>query len=249
MSKCVNKAIILGYLGQDPEVLYTQAGAAITTISIATTSVWTDKATGQKTETTEWHRVVFFNRLAEVAGEYLRKGSQVYTEGYLSTRKWQDQQGQDRYTTEIVASELQMLCGKRDGYNAQGDQQYEPAPQPQRQAPQPQSPQRPAQQQPQRQPSPYANVPHATAPRQQQYVHPLTPQDRSAPQPQQPAPPPTGMVYASAQNHKRTLVKVSSRCRCRCGCKGRETHHGRANGVTLMSGCELYVRRWVRDGK
>jgi len=191
MSKGVNKAIILGNLGQDPEVRYTQAGAAITTISIATTSVWTDKATGQKTEATEWHRVVFFNRLADIAGEYLRKGSQVYVEGALRTRKWQDQQGQDKYTTEIVASELQMLGGKRDGDNAQGEQQYEPAPQPQRHDPQRQAPQRPAQQ-PQRQPSPYANVPHATAPRQQQYVNPLTPQDRSASQPQQPAPPPTG---------------------------------------------------------
>jgi single-strand DNA-binding protein len=114
VAKGINKVILVGNLGQDPEVRYTQAGAAITSISIATTDSWTDKTSGQRQDRTEWHRVVFFNRLAEIAGEYLRKGSQVYVEGALRTRKWQDQQGQDRYTTEIVAGELQMLGGRGD---------------------------------------------------------------------------------------------------------------------------------------
>ncbi len=112
MAKGINKVILVGNLGQDPEVRYTQAGGAITNISIATTDSWTDKQSGQKQDRTEWHRVVFFNRLAEIAAEYLRKGSQVYVEGSLRTRKWQDQQGQERYTTEIVAAELQMLGGR-----------------------------------------------------------------------------------------------------------------------------------------
>ena len=131
-----NLVILIGNLGQDPEVRYTQAGAAITTISIATTDSWTDKTSGQKEERVEWHRVVFFNRLAEIAGEYLRKGSQVYVEGALRTRKWQDQQGQDRYTTEIVAGEMQMLGGKKDGGDSYGDYPEAQAPQQQRQAPQ-----------------------------------------------------------------------------------------------------------------
>ena len=96
MAKGVNKVILVGLLGQDPETRYTQTGSAVTNISIATNESWTDKQSGQKQERTEWHRVVFFNRLAEIAGEYLRKGSQVYVEGSLRTRKWQDQQGQDR---------------------------------------------------------------------------------------------------------------------------------------------------------
>lgn len=108
-SRGINKVIIVGNLGQDPEVRYTPAGAAITNISVATSETWKDKQTGQPQERTEWHRVVFFNRLAEIAGEYLRKGSKVYLEGSLRTRKWQDQQGQDRYTTEIVGAEMQML--------------------------------------------------------------------------------------------------------------------------------------------
>ena len=125
MSKGINKVILVGNLGQDPEVKYTQSGSAITNISIATTDSWTDKASGNKQKKTEWHRVVFFSKLAEIAGEYLRKGSQVYIEGSLRTRKWQDQQGQDRYTTEIVASEMQMLGGKSEG--SQGG--YNQAPQ------------------------------------------------------------------------------------------------------------------------
>ncbi len=108
----VNKVIIVGNLGNGPEVRYTQAGGAITNISVATSESWKDKQTGERKERTEWHRVVFFNKLAEVAGEYLRKGSKVYVEGSLRTRKWEDKSGQDRYTTEIVASEMQMLDSK-----------------------------------------------------------------------------------------------------------------------------------------
>lgn len=109
MSKGVNKVIIVGNLGQDPDTKYSAGGAAITNISVATSESWKDKQTGQAQEKTEWHRVVFFNRLAEIAGEYLKKGSKVYVEGKLQTRKWQDQSGQDRYSTEIIANELQML--------------------------------------------------------------------------------------------------------------------------------------------
>ncbi len=105
----VNKVIIVGNLGNDPEVKYTPSGSAIATISIATSEQWKDKQTGEQREKTEWHRVVMFNRLGEIAGEYLRKGSQVYIEGRLRTNKWQDQSGNDRYTTEIVANTMQML--------------------------------------------------------------------------------------------------------------------------------------------
>jgi single-strand DNA-binding protein len=111
-SRGVNKVILIGNIGQDPEVRYTPAGSAITNISLATSETWKDKQSGQSQERTEWHRVVFFNRLAEIAGEYLRKGSKVYIEGSLRTRKWQDPQGQERYATEIVANEMQMLDGR-----------------------------------------------------------------------------------------------------------------------------------------
>jgi single-strand DNA-binding protein len=114
MSKGINKVIIVGNLGKDPEVRYSANGAAIANLTIATSEQWTDKQSGQKQEKTEWHRVVMFNRLGEIAGEYLKKGSQVYIEGKLQTRKWQDNTGQDRYTTEIVANEMQML-GSRSG--------------------------------------------------------------------------------------------------------------------------------------
>ncbi len=110
----VNKVILVGNLGRDPETKYMPDGAAITNVSIATSYQRTDKASGQKTEETEWHRVVFFSRLAEIAGEYLKKGSQVYVEGRLRTRKWQDKEGHDRYSTEIVADSMQML-GSRAG--------------------------------------------------------------------------------------------------------------------------------------
>jgi single-strand DNA-binding protein len=114
MARGVNKVILVGNLGADPETRYTASGAAITNIRIATSESWRDKQTGENQERTEWHRVVFFSRLAEIAGEYLRKGSQVYIEGSLRTNKWQGQDGQDRYTTEIIASEMQML-GARGG--------------------------------------------------------------------------------------------------------------------------------------
>src|SRR3989442_745090 len=110
----VNKVILVGNLGRDPETKYMPDGAAITNVSIATSYQRTDKASGQKTEETEWHRVVFFSRLAEIAGEYLKKGSQVYVEGRLQTRKWQGKDGQDKYSTEIVADRMQML-GSRQG--------------------------------------------------------------------------------------------------------------------------------------
>lgn len=111
----VNKVILIGNLGSDPEVRYMPSGDAITNIRIATTDTWKDK-NGEKHERTEWHRVAFFGKLAEIAGEYLKKGSQVYVEGRLQTRKWQDKDGQDRYTTEIVADRMQML-GSRGGGN------------------------------------------------------------------------------------------------------------------------------------
>ena len=119
MARGINKVILVGNLGKDPEMRYSASGAAIANITIATSDNWKDKQTGEKQERTEWHRVVFFNRLAEVVGEYLKKGSQVYVEGRLQTRKWQDKDGQDRYTTEIVASEMQML-GSRGGMGDSG---------------------------------------------------------------------------------------------------------------------------------
>jgi len=105
----VNKVILIGNLGQDPEVRYMPNGNAVANITLATSESWKDKNTGETQEKTEWHRVVFFRRLAEVVGEYLKKGSKVYVEGRLQTRKWQDNNGQDRYTTEIVADQMQML--------------------------------------------------------------------------------------------------------------------------------------------
>ena len=108
-SRGINKVILIGNLGQDPEVRYLPNGGAVCNLSVATSETWKDKNTGEQQERTEWHRVVLFRRLAEIAGEYLKKGSKVYLEGKLQTRKWQDQQGQDRYTTEVVADEMQML--------------------------------------------------------------------------------------------------------------------------------------------
>jgi len=109
----VNKVILVGNLGKDPDVRYLPSGEAVTNITLATTDNWKDKTSGEKKEATEWHRVVFFRRLAEVAGQYLKKGSQVYIEGSLKTRKWQDKDGQDRYTTEIVADEMKMLGSRQ----------------------------------------------------------------------------------------------------------------------------------------
>jgi len=112
MARGINKAILIGNLGKDPETRYTAGGSAVTNVRIATNETWKDKQTGEQQERTEWHAVVFFGRLAEIAAEYLRKGSTVYVEGRLQTRKWQDKDGQDRYTTEIVANEMQMLGGR-----------------------------------------------------------------------------------------------------------------------------------------
>ncbi|MCX8795965.1 single-stranded DNA-binding protein [Vibrio parahaemolyticus] len=142
-SRGVNKVILVGNLGGDPEVRYMPNGGAVANIAIATSESWRDKATGEQREKTEWHRVTLYGKLAEVAGEYLRKGSQVYIEGQLQTRKWQDQQGQDRYTTEVVVQGyqgiMQMLGGRAQG--GQG--------QPQQHAPQQAQPQHHQQSQPQ----------------------------------------------------------------------------------------------------
>jgi len=148
----VNKVILVGNLGRDPEVRYSPDGAAICNVSIATTSTWKDKATGEKREETEWHRVVFYNRLAEIAGEYLKKGRSVYVEGRLKTRKWQDKDtGADRYSTDIVADQMQMLGGRNDDAGMGGGTEYGQAPAQQRS-------QRPAQRPAAPQASPAANL-------------------------------------------------------------------------------------------
>jgi single-strand DNA-binding protein len=115
MARGINKVILVGNLGNDPEVRYSQGGSAITTVSIATSESWKDKQTGEAQERTEWHRVKFFGRLAEIAGEYLKKGSQVYVEGSLRTDKYTDKNGVERYTTDIIAAEMQMLGGRAGG--------------------------------------------------------------------------------------------------------------------------------------
>jgi len=159
MARGVNKVILVGNLGKDPEVRYTPGGSAVANVTIATSDQWKDKQTGENQERTEWHRVVFFNRLAEIVAEYVKKGQQIYIEGRLQTRKWQDQGGQDRYTTEIVANEMQMLGGRSGGGSGggggfdqgmdQSQNQYQQRQAPQRQAPQQQSaPQGGGQQQP-----------------------------------------------------------------------------------------------------
>ncbi|MGO2341484.1 single-stranded DNA-binding protein [Vibrio litoralis] len=158
-SRGINKVILVGNLGNDPEIRYLPSGGAVANITLATSETWRDKATGEQREKTEWHRVSLFGKLAEVAGEYLRKGSQVYVEGQLQTRKWQDQSGQDRYTTEVVVQGfngvMQMLGGRSQGGQApaaggnqgnwgqpQQPQAQQSAPRaPQQQAPQQQAPQ------------------------------------------------------------------------------------------------------------
>lgn len=176
MARGVNKVILVGNCGQDPETKYLPSGGAVTNISVATSESWKDKQTGQQQERTEWHRVVFFNRLAEIAGEYLKKGSKVYVEGSLRTRKWQDKSGADRYSTEIVGGEMQMLDsrgqdGGQGGYNqgqqGGGQNSYNQAPQgggqnaynqaPQQGASRQQAPQAP--QAPQQAPQPMAAAP------------------------------------------------------------------------------------------
>lgn len=161
MARGVNKVILVGNLGGDPEVRYMPNGGAVTNITIATSETWKDKQSGQQQERTEWHRVVFFNRLAEVAGEYLKKGSQVYIEGSLRTRKWQDSNGQDKYTTEVVAAEMQMM-GSRSGGQQQGGYQQQAPQQGYQQAPQ-QQPQQGGYQQP---PPQYQQAPQQPQPAQ-----------------------------------------------------------------------------------
>lgn len=131
MARGVNKVILVGNLGKDPETRYMPSGGVVANVTIATSDQWKDKQTGEQKERTEWHNVVFFNRLAEIVGEYLKKGSQVYVEGRLQTEKWQDKNGNDRYTTKIYANEMQML-GSRQGaggsnYNNQKSSSPEPA--------------------------------------------------------------------------------------------------------------------------
>ncbi|GAA0545653.1 hypothetical protein GCM10009098_11510 [Rheinheimera aquimaris] len=120
MARGINKVILIGNLGTDPEVRYMPQGGAVANLTVATSESWTDKATNERKEQTEWHRVVIYQRLAEIAGEYLRKGSKVYIEGKLKTRKWQDKDGVERYTTEIIANELQMLDGRGEGQQQGG---------------------------------------------------------------------------------------------------------------------------------
>lgn len=115
MARGINKVILIGNLGQDPEVRFTPSGTAVANLNLATTDTWMDRQSGQRQERTEWHRIVLFNKLAEIAQQYVKKGSKLYIEGRLQTRKWQDQNGQDRYSTEIVANDMQMLDGRGDG--------------------------------------------------------------------------------------------------------------------------------------
>jgi single-strand DNA-binding protein len=138
-SRGVNKVILVGNLGADPEVRYMPSGGAVANLRIATSESWKDQQTGQQQERTEWHSVVLFKRLAEVAGEYLKKGSKVYIEGSLRTRKWQGKDGQDRYTTEIVASDMQMLDSRGTGAPApsRGEDRYAPSPERPAQGPEP----------------------------------------------------------------------------------------------------------------
>ena len=132
----INKVILIGNLGRNPEVRYTPNGSAVCNITVATSRNWKDKNTGEKAEETEWHRVVFYDRLAEIAGEYLKKGRPVYVEGRLKTRKWQNKEGQDVYTTEIIAENMQLLGGRGEGGGAGDDGGYERSSEPpQRSAP------------------------------------------------------------------------------------------------------------------
>ncbi len=128
MARGVNKVILVGNLGNEPETKYMPSGSAVTNISVATNESWKDKETGERVDRTEWHRVAMFNRLAEIAGEYLHKGSQVYIEGRIRTRKWQDKEGQDRYTTEIIADQMQMLGGRGQASDMPDNFEKRPAP-------------------------------------------------------------------------------------------------------------------------
>jgi len=133
MARGVNKVILIGHLGRDPEVRYMPSGSAVCNVTLATTESWKDKQSGEQKERTEWHNLVFYGRIAEIAGEYLRKGSQVYVEGRLQTRKWQDKNGNDRYTTEIIVNDMQMLgsrSGGSAGFAPQPESQSQAAPAP-----------------------------------------------------------------------------------------------------------------------
>jgi single-strand DNA-binding protein len=181
MARGINKVILIGNLGQDPDTRFSGAGSAITNLNLATDESYKDKQTGQLVPKTEWHRVVLFNRLAEIAKDYLRKGSKVYIEGRLQTRKWQDQQGQDRYTTEIVANELQMLDSK--GSMDQGAGSYQQAPQQSYgQAPQ------------------QAAAPMQQAPAPQSYAQPSQSRQQSPQQPPQRSAPPQAAPVAPAMD-------------------------------------------------
>ncbi len=171
MARGINKVILIGNLGQDPEVRFTPSGTAVANLNLATSDTWLDRQSGQRQERTEWHRVVLFNKTAEIAQQYLKKGSKVYIEGRLQTRKWQDQNGQDRYSTEIVANDMQMLDGRSGDYQGGGAPQGGYA----QQAPAQQAPpqQHYGQQPPQQGGYPSQGAPQRNAP---------------APQPQQPAP-------------------------------------------------------------
>ncbi|MDP5254378.1 MULTISPECIES: single-stranded DNA-binding protein [unclassified Vibrio] len=172
-SRGINKVILVGNLGNDPEIRYMPSGGAVANLTLATSESWRDKATGEQREKTEWHRVALFGKLAEVAGEYLRKGSQVYIEGQLQTRKWQDQSGQDRYTTEVVVQGfngvMQMLGGRQGGGAPMG-QGGQPAGGQQGWG----QPQQPQYQQPQSSPAPAQSAPKAPQqqPPAQQYNEP-----------------------------------------------------------------------------
>ena len=128
MARGINKVILVGTCGKDPETRYMPSGGAVTSVSIATNESWKDKKTGEKQERTEWHNITFFNRLGEIAGEYLKKGQQVYIEGSLRTEKWQDKQGNDRYTTKIIANQMQMLGGKPNDQQSNNQQNSQPQP-------------------------------------------------------------------------------------------------------------------------
>ncbi len=126
MARGINKVILIGNLGKDPELRYLPSGGGVCNITVATSENWKDKQTGERQERTEWHNVTFYNRLAEIAGEYLKKGSKVYIEGSLRTRKWQDKNGNDRYTTEIIANEMQMLDGRSSGMDSSSSYAAQP---------------------------------------------------------------------------------------------------------------------------
>ena len=195
MARGINKVILIGNLGQDPEVRYMPQGGAVANLTVATSESWTDKATNEKKEQTEWHRIVIYNRLAEIAGEYLRKGSKIYIEGKLKTRKWQDKDGIERYTTEVIANELQMLDGRGDnqqqgGMGGQQGGYQRPQQAPQQQQGSYQKPSQPQQQQGgyQQQQGGYQQPAQQTAP-QQSYQKPAQQQGGYQQPAQQPVEP------------------------------------------------------------